>query len=50
MKEANRRNDLDTLRRVLAARQAAGLPHDHRTTSAAITGACLLVDLSSFAS
>lgn len=40
MKEANLRGDLDTVRRVLAARQAAGLPLDHRTTSAAITGAC----------
>ncbi|KAL4457635.1 hypothetical protein ABPG75_012500 [Micractinium tetrahymenae] len=38
MKEANRRGDVDTLRRVLAARQAAGLRPDHRITSAAITG------------
>lgn len=38
MKEANRRGDLDTLRRVLAARQAAGLRPDHRTVSATITG------------
>ena len=38
MKEANQRRDVATLQRVLAARQAAGLPLDHKSATAAITG------------
>ncbi|KAL4857943.1 Protein Rf1 [Chlorella vulgaris] len=38
MKEANKRHDLPTLLRVLAAREAAGLSLDHRTTTSAIRG------------
>jgi hypothetical protein len=38
MKEANKRHDLPTLLRVLAAREATGLSLDHRTTTSAIRG------------
>lgn len=38
LKEANRRRDVVTLRRVLAARAEAGLPLDHRCATAAIAG------------
>ncbi|EFN58573.1 hypothetical protein CHLNCDRAFT_140730 [Chlorella variabilis] len=38
MKEANKRRDLVTMRRVLAARQAAGLALDQRSSTAAIAG------------
>lgn len=38
LKEAGKRRDVDTLRRVLAARSDAGLSPDHRTTTAAIAG------------
>lgn len=38
MKEANKRRDTETLKRVLAAREAAGLGLDGHTTTAAIAG------------